>query len=206
MEPVEATESLDPGLVLKVQTVWGRTVDVAYAQSNDEEPSVHVLRFAPTWKPWASARSHFVYVTTGMSESDMPGPSDSDRPRRVELCAYADREQSDDGRDLVVWALHSIAHSPWRNNLSLAPLDTFSWGGPLIHGSDMAAFFFAVPDGVDVGRLCLALRSPDLVLQVVPISEPERQLALRDGSEALLDRLEKSGVPPHFDLQRQSTV
>ncbi|HEX2758239.1 MAG TPA: suppressor of fused domain protein, partial [Thermoanaerobaculia bacterium] len=88
----------------------------------------------------------------------------------------------------------------------LAPMHTLSAPKPLTPSSEMVGFCFAIPPGVDVAALTRATITADLVLQVVPISKPERELAEKEGAEALLDAFDRSGVPPYFELGRRSVV
>jgi hypothetical protein len=46
----------------------------------------------------------------------------------------------------------------------------------------------------------------DVALNVMTITTPERELAMRDGSAALVDRFESAGVPPILDWDRPSCV
>ena len=190
------------------ERLWGRPSQQIFRQTNVEEPHVDIHRYAPTWRFWAPARRLYVYITNGMADRVMPLPpeSTSSRPRRIELCTYTrDAREAQPGRDLAAWVLHSLAHLPWRENCSFAPLETVTWGGHIIEGSDMTAFFFALPPFVDEDELLPAAKA-DLVLQVMTITGAERELAVRESSEALMDRFESTGVPPVMDWDRPSCV
>jgi hypothetical protein len=131
---------------------------------------------------------------------------DARRVRRVELCAYSSEvRQAEPGRDAVAWTLHTIAHLSWRENVSLGPVQMVSWGGPLLEGSAMAAFFFTIPPVDDDAELTRAAGA-ELVLQVMTITAPERKYAAQEGSLALVDKFEGSGVAPLFDWNRASCV
>lgn len=137
----------------------------------------------------------------GMSEREMPQiPGEPDRPARIELCAYVSESQTENGRDLVAWALHSLAHTPWRKNISFAPLETVTWNVPLLDGSEMTGFFFLIPPLVNPDALKDATVSGQTVLQVMTVGESELRLARSEGSEALLDRLERHHVLPLIDF------
>lgn len=187
--------------------VWQRQADSVAHQTDDEAPHVDVYRFPPTRKPWAPARKLNVYLTGGMSTRAMVVPDQVDMPRRIELAAYASEIiRNAAGVDYIAWWLHFLAHFPFRQGGFLAPMHTVSAPEPLAPSSEMVGFCFAIPPGVDVAALTRATITADLVLQVVPITKSERDLAEREGPEALLDRFDRSGVPPYFDLQRASVV
>jgi len=85
------------------------------------------------------------------------------------------------------------------------PLETVTWGGPLLEGSAMTAFFFALPSFSDTERVAHAM-GVDVILNVMTITTPERELAMREGSGELVDRFEAAGVPPVLDWDRPSCV
>ena len=146
-----------------------------------------------------------------MSDRDMPvleqnGVVDPGRVRRVELCAFATSvREAEPGRDAVAWVLTTLAHLPWREGVSFMPLETVTWGGPLLEGSAMTAFFFALPSFSDPEGVARAM-GVDVILNVMTITTSERDLAMREGSGALVDRFEAAGVPPVLDWDRPSCV
>lgn len=187
--------------------VWQRQADSVVHQTDDEAPYVDVYRFPPTRKLWAPARKLNVYLTGGMSTRAMAVPEKLDTPRRIELAAYAKEiVRNAAGIDYVAWWLHFLAHFPFRQSAFLAPMHTVSAPEPLTPSSEMVGFCFAIPPGVDVAALTRATITAELVLQVVPISKRERELAEKDGPEALLDAFDRSGIPPYFELGRRSVV
>lgn len=192
----------------RYEQFWRRRCAQTFHQTNAEDPHVDVYRYAPTWLPWAPERRFHVYITGGMANRAMPrvdGP-ESRRPERVELCACARAQRdAEPGRDAVAWALHTLSHLPWREEISYMPLETVTWHNQLLDGSAMTAFFFIVPP-VDEDHALRHAAKADLVLQVMTITSNERELALREGSLALLDRLEAAGVPPLIDWDRASCV
>jgi len=186
-----------------------RPYDLLFTQTNYETPVVQVFRFPKTWRVWAPARKYVAYLTAGMSDREMPWDGKEHRPRRVELlaCANAVKLTAPEDRDLVAWALHTLAHTPWRENACFGPLDTVSWGGPpLIEGSEMTGFLFAISEWIDGEKLCKASGSAEMFLQVVPISEAERRFAQEQGSVALVDKFVENKVLPIFDLERESCL
>ena len=85
------------------------------------------------------------------------------------------------------------------------PGETLTWGGPLLDQSAMTSIFFASPPIDDHERVARAMAA-DLLLNVMTITTPERELAMREGSGALVDRFEAAGVPPVLDWDRPSCV
>jgi hypothetical protein len=187
---------------------WGRRCVQVFKQTNDEGPRVDIYRFAPTWKVWAPAFGVNVYVTDGMASQDMPARSvnDSREIRRVELCAYTRRiREAAPGMDAAALVLTTLAHLPWRNTVSLQPLETVTWGFPMVGASAMTAFFLVIPPDDASGRLTKASGAQQMIA-VMTISQRECELAIAEGSAALVGRFEASGVPPFIDWERKSVV
>lgn len=134
------------------------------------------------------------------------GVPESGRIERVELCAFTPTvRESEPGRDVVAWLLTTLAHLPWRESVSFMPLETVTLGGPLLEGSAMTSLFFALPPIDDHQRVAQVMGA-DLLLNVMTITTPERELAMRDGPAALVDRFEAAGVPAVLDWDRPSCV
>lgn len=70
----------------------------------------------------------------------------------------------------------------------------------------MSAFFFAVPDGVEMSRLCSCTLAAQLVVSVMPITSSERAYAVASGLEQFIELLEQRRVPNLFDPFRQAVV
>jgi hypothetical protein len=203
---MDATDARRVERERRYRRLWSRCFEV-FHQTDEESPHIDVYRFSPTWRPWAPARNWFVYLTGGMAEREMPSiPEEPHRPARIELCAYSRELEVEEGRDLVVWSLSTLAHAPWRKNVSFGPLESVTWGGPLLAGSEMAAFFFVIPPLVDLDALQGATVSGQIVLQVMTITESELGLAKSEGSQALVDQLEHHQVPPLIDFGRRSCL
>ena len=188
-------------------TVWRRSADQVFHQTDDEEPRIDIYRFPPTRRFWAPANRMYVYATAGMSDALQPHASEE--PRRIELSAFVRADGTgppDKATDLVARAIHNLAHEPFRRKLFLGPLHTVDMGEPLVAGSQMTGYFFAVTPGVSQKALGRAAGRAHLFIQPVPVSATEMALAIEQGSDALLDALERHSVPPHFDLERTSVV
>ena len=192
----------------RYESFWKRRCAQVFRQTNEEDPHVDVYRYAPTRIPWARERRCHVYITGGMTERMMPVATGDEgrRVRRVELCACTRTvRDAEPGRDAVAWALRTLAHLPWREGISLMPLETVTWGGRILAASGMSAFFLAIPPADEDEGLRRAANA-DLVLQVMTIREEERAFAVREGSVALVDRFEAAGIAPLIDWDRPSCV
>lgn len=198
---------MNPDRLTAYGMVWRRSADQVFHQTDDEIPRVDVYRFPPTRRFWAPASRMYVYVTAGMS--DVAQPHATEDPRRIELTAFVGRSgtgPADQPTDVVARALHELAHEPFRRRLFLGPLHTVDMGGPLVPGSQMIGYFFAVTPGVNQKSLARAVGSDALFIQPVPVSQQEMDLAVEEGPEALLNALERFSVPPYFDLERMSVL
>ena len=202
-----STDWTDPQR-LAYTAVFRRAPDIVFHQTHEEAPRIDVYRFPPTRRFWAPARDVYVYATAGMSAEAQPNASGTPaEPSHVEMTAFVPRRQGatrEGGQDPVARVLHDLAHAPFRRDLFLGPLHTVDMGQPLAPGSPMTGFFFAVTPGVDQDALCRAAGRADLFIQAVPVSTAEMHLAVTRGPEALLDLLDHGGVPPYFDLRRES--
>lgn len=192
----------------RYELFWKRPCAGVFHPTDPEDPHVDVYRYAPTWLPWAPERRFHVYITGGMVNRDMPklSPDEGGRVERIELCACTRSiREVEPRRDALAAALHALAHLPWQQGISFMPLETVTWGSQFLPGSGMSTFFFAIPPADEDQALALAAEA-DVVLQVMTITREERELAIREGSLALVDRFEAAGVPPLVDWDRPSCV
>ena len=70
----------------------------------------------------------------------------------------------------------------------------------------MSGFFFAVPTGVDMQRLCSCTPQAELVVSVVPISSSELDYKVKHGGFSLMELFEKKQVPVTFDPFRKPVI
>ena len=135
----------------------------------------------------------------------VPAEAASLYPSRIELIAYCPGAYAGayDGEDMVSACLQILAAIPFRTESFIGPLHTASLEKPLFPGCAMTAFFFAVPDGVEMSRLCRCTPGAQLVVSVIPISASERACAVEHGSERLIELFDKHKVPNLFDPFRK---
>jgi len=186
---------------------WRRRIAGVYHPSGSEPPHVAVYAFRPTLKAWAPMYSHYVYITGGLSDAEMPASPGAEYAR-IELSAYATRAPgfgSPQEDEIAKW-LHTFAQMPFKQNLRINPGDTFNVGRPLAPDSEMSAFYFGFVPFVDKAKLYRATLNAQAVAHVIPISEAERSLAEREGAIALVQAFGRGAIPPFFDLARKSCV
>jgi len=171
-----------------------------------------VYRFPPTKagffkRIFTPLASDCVFITEGMSSYDMPVPRAERRvyPSRIELfaCTTGAIGASSDGRDVVTAILQALAVVPFQQGIFFGPLQTCDLGERICTNSEMTGFLFAVPGGIEMGRLCSCTPSAELVVSVIPITASEIRYAKEKGSEQLIAQFEKAGVPPIFDPFRK---
>jgi hypothetical protein len=75
----------------------------------------------------------------------------------------------------------------------------------MVGRSAMTAFFLVIPPDDDRGRLTHASGAQQM-MAVMTVSQRECELAMAEGSAALVARFEASGVPPFIDWERRSVV
>ncbi len=199
----------------KYSAFFGRQPDIVLDPIPDDPQSPSVCRFPPTKvgflkRIFTQLPSDCVYITDGMSRQEMPVPEIERRtyPTRIELIALSTAAivGGNDGRDVCAAILQSLAVIPFRQSIFFGPLQTCDFGERICTNSEMTGFFFAVPDGVDMDRLCRCTPAAQLVVSVIPITPKEIQYAKEKGSEQLISLFEKAAVPNVFDPYRKGVA
>jgi Suppressor of fused protein (SUFU) len=199
-------------LFLKYQAFFGRPADLVLKSRADAVPAISVGRFPAVSAGFlrrfvTPVHDRFVYITHGMSLTPMRVPPDQTRiyPSRIELIAYCAQPYvgADDGTDMVALHLQALATMPFQTDMFFGPMHTAALEEPICPNSTMSAFFFALPDGVKMSRLCSCTPAAQLVVSVMPITSSERAYAVGNGADRLVDLLDSGGVPNFFDPFRQ---
>lgn len=157
---------------------WGPVLDelrLARGPMPELDPEFCVHVFAP-----GAERAHWVYATCGMS-------GDPERPS-LELHMLVDARRDDECLEiLTVTAWFHRVREP------LCLHHTVWFGRPWIDGSRLAYGLLSIPyltPGVEVQS-----GSPEVLhLWLLPITQAERELKMREGVEALEQRLEEAGI------------
>lgn len=195
----------------KYAAFFGRYADLMLDPTPDLPRSPFVYRFPQTKagllkRIFTPLWSDCVYMTEGMSRYEMPVPSEEQRvyPSRIELLACAKEAiVGADGVDVVTRLLQLLAVIPFEQGMFFGPLQTCDLGRSFSTNSEMKGILFAVPDGVEMGRLCSCTPSAQLVVSVIPVTANEIRYAKDKGSDQLIAQFEKAGVPPVFDPFRK---
>ena len=152
----------------------------------------------------------YVYITHGMSNIEMNIPENEKRvyPARIELiaCCAGVYVGGVDGEDMVSATLRLLSLLPFATGIFFGPTHTASLDEPLCPGSKMSSFLFALPEGVDMSRLCSCTPRAKLVVSVMPIAESERSYMVDHGPTALIELFERHQVPNMFDPFREAVV
>jgi len=129
-------------------------------------------------------------------------------PARIELIAICEGAYLDahNGQDYVSACLQVLACLPSSTDIFYGPMHTATLEEPFGPDPQMIAFFFALPDGVEMRRLCSCTPAAELVVSVMPITSSERAYALEHGSDKLIDLFEKHSVPNLFDPFRKAVL
>ena len=199
----------------KYAAFFGREPDIVLDPVSDNPNSPSVCRFPPTKaaflkRIFTQLPADCVYITDGMSRQEMPVPEQERQtyPTRIELIALSTAAivGGNDGRDVGAVILQALAVIPFRERIFFGPLQTCDFGDRICANSEMTGFFFAVPDGVDMNRLCRCTAAAQLVVSVIPITPKEIQYAKEKGSDQLIALFEKAGVPNVFDPFRKGVA
>jgi hypothetical protein len=199
----------------KYAAFFGRAPDLIREPEAGVTPAVAVARFPPVaagfFRRWVTpVHDRCVYLTHGMSEARMNVPAEqaSGYPSRIELVAYCTGAYvgAHDGQDMVAALLQGLAAMPFQAGGCFGPLQTAALEQPICPGTEMSAFFFAVPYGVAMSRLCSCTPRAELVVSVMPITASERAFAVEHGAERLVGLFERHSVPNLFDMARNPVV
>jgi hypothetical protein len=199
----------------KLAALFGRDPDFVCEPQMGVSPAVSVVRFPPAavglFRRFVTPlHDRCIYVTHGMSEAKMlvPAAESSVYPSRIELIAYCPGVYvgANDEQDMVAPLLQSLAGIPFQMGSFFGPMQTASLEQPICPNTEMSAFFFAVPDGVEMSRLCSCTPQAELVVSVMPITLSERAFAVQHGSKSLVELFQKYGVPNLFDMSRKAVV
>ena len=74
----------------------------------------------------------------------------------------------------------------------------------MVEGSEMSAFFLVIPPEDQTGLIRAS--GAQQVMAVMTVSQRECEMAIAEGTVALVDRFEASGIPPLIDWDRKSVV
>jgi hypothetical protein len=199
----------------KYAAYFGRAADFTLEARAGTTPAVSVGRFPPAstglFRRFTTPiHDRFVYVTYGMSCKPMQIPENEKAifPSTIELIAYTRNVYVDehDSVDMVSIYLQALAALPFEMDIFFGPAQTAALEEPLSPNSQMSSFFFALPDGINMPRLCSCTPGAQLVLSVMPISGSERKFAVTNGPRQLIDLFERHRVPNLFDPFRRSVV
>ena len=199
----------------KHESLFGRKIDYIRAPLPGVLPAISVLRLPAVEVSWVRRFStpvhdRTVYITNGMSTMGMKVPAEEAQryPQRIELIAYSPDVYigAENGQDLVSVHLQALAVMPFQNGLFFGPLQTASVEEPICPGTDMIAFFFAVPDRIDMVKLCACTPAAQLIVSVMPITSAEHDYAVTNGASALLELFQKKNIPNMFDVRRTSAA
>lgn len=158
---------------------------------------------------FAQAHDVGVYITDGMSQfpMDVPEREREVYPNRIELITYVSGKfVDDDGHDIVATEIQSLALMPQEQGIFFGPMHTCEYEQFLSAEKTMNGFFFAIPEGLDMNRLCSCTNGAGLVVSVMPITGNEIELAKAEGPEFLLEQFEANNVENKFNPLRPSVV
>lgn len=168
--------------------------------STDTKP-VHIdmYQFEPT-----SERPYWTLVTGGMSDKPQLAPvADDYRSPRAEILMYVSEP-----KHWMFNVLKGLAEMPFEDDTHLHYWHTAQNGMPMTaEPSALTAFFFLPPyfEHPEFPKLSLGGDRVDF-LWLIPITEAERQYAVRKGGQALEKVIEKANLPIIVDEGRQSLV
>lgn len=199
----------------KYAAYFRRDPDFILEARVDAAPAVAVGRFPALSKGFlrrfaTPAHDRVIYVTHGMSSQPMRVPEAEKHiyPSAIELTASCKGAYvgERDGTDMIAIHIQALAALPFESDIFFGPMHTAALEERLSPNSEMSAFFFAVPDGMNMPQLCSCTPAAQLVVSVMPITAAERSFAVAYGAEKLLGLFEQNRVPNLFDPFRRSVV
>jgi hypothetical protein len=194
---------------------FGRNADEILRPDPGVRGSCFAYRFPPTRvgfvaRLFKSLPDVCVYITDGMSKSDMTIPPElqDTYPKRIELiaCTRSPITGATDKQDVVIRLLQCLAGTVVQRQVLVGPGQTCDFGEKICPNTGMSGFFFGLPDGVDMRRLCRCTPAAELVVSVTPVTPGELALARKQGPRALVSAFEREGVPNMFDPFRRGVA
>ncbi len=186
-------EEYRDALLAPIEAALGRPHAQYFAIDQGQWPPKAILRF--------DLDDRSLLITLGVSVRPQPGvelvAEDPIALRRIELAAAFDPECPSDevlafGRYLSAQSGYPWVQGTWLGEGHSLPCDSVppALGGPAFG----AVLLTAHPAGAPRIDLPAVWGDPILLLWMIPITPEERELAVRDGSDALLGRLIAAGV------------
>ena len=175
------------------------TEDVVH--STDIKP-VHIdsYQFAPT-----ADRPHWTLITSGMSDYRQIEPEECKEgtSTRAEILMYAAEPES-----WMFNTLKGLAEMPFDENRLLHWWHTVPNGMPMTAKPSLLTSFFFLPPYFEPEGFTELYLDGDRVdfLWLIPITEAERQFAVKNGSVALEKRFAKANLPLAVNESRKSIV
>jgi hypothetical protein len=169
--------------------------------STDIKPvHVDVYQFAPN-----DQRDYWTLVTGGMSDARQIEPCDGEgrMSPRAEILMYAAEP-----RGWMFNVLKGLAEMPFEDNTFLHWWHTALNGMPMTATPSLLTSFFFLPpyfESPDIGNLLLDGDRVDF-LWMIPITEAEREFAVRHGSQELEKLFENANLSPIVNESRESLV
>ncbi len=155
---------------------------------------VDIYTFAPT-----PERPFFTLITGGMSDLRQSIPDDRDYAPRAEIMLYASQPQG-----WMYSVLKGLAEMPFDDDTFLSYRHTIPNGMPMTAEPSLLTSYFMSPVFGERDGFTPMLVEDDAVdvLLMVPITEGERELAVDQGSDALLALFEQREFDPVIDEAR----
>ncbi|MGZ4962793.1 MAG: suppressor of fused domain protein [Limisphaerales bacterium] len=170
--------------------------------STDFKP-VHVdmYQFEPT-----EERSYWTLITSGMSNERQIEPEDcrEGMSPRAEILMYVQKPEN-----WMFSVLKGLAEMPFVNNTCLHWWHTVANGMPMTAKPSLLTSYFFLPPYFESGEGFSDLElDGDRVdfLWMIPITEAEREYAMKHGSQALEKKFEEVELSPVVDEARESVV
>ncbi len=163
-------------------------------------------------------RPYHALVTSGMSDLPMKVPPNAAAPRHLELMVSLPRSWKvsqaafdDDHYYWPVRQLKTLARFPHKYDTWLGPGHTVTNGDPaqpLAPRSRLCGAILLPPLSVPKEFVELRVDSQKVIqfLAVVPLYQEEMALKMRDGANALIERLGKCGVADVIDPTRRNVA
>jgi|GEM_PF-1200923 len=175
-------------------------LDQQIYHSTDIKPvHIDIYQFAPT-----EDRPYWTLITGGMSDGPQLVPLAEDyRSPRAEILMYAAEP-----KPWMISVLKGLAEMPFEHDTHLHYWHTVQNGQPMTaEPSKLTAYFFLPPyfEHPEFPRLTIAGDRVDF-LWMIPITEAERQYAVRKGGQALERVIERANPPIVVDESRRSLV
>lgn len=185
--------------------LFGRKIDLKIESFNNYSPKTITVRFPKSEKGFLNEK--IIFLTIGMSDEI----ESEDDFQKIELSAITHQEyQNEPESDFIASIVNWMAHFSYREHVIYELGEIFEWGNQFVNDCELENLYLSVfPIGEEYQEKYDELKNilnVDDILNLIPISNSEKQFADEKGVIELLKIFEKNELDPSFHFFRKSIL